>query len=200
MSSRACALSVFAVFTCSSCPSCDAMSLPDPRAQPIISQATHQLSTVYRALACPTRDTSPSSTPKFFFHPHTPRHPFIFDSGAPPGTLRSLRYRSSLLRGLLRHPRYTGMVGRRRPRWSLSRSARQLSRRRRGRWSPAPSADDSGSFLGLRSCTESSSGSCNLSAERGLTLDLGLERQVLQFYHRTRVDGTLASRETRGTI
>ncbi|KAJ7459881.1 hypothetical protein FB451DRAFT_563883 [Mycena latifolia] len=73
------------------------MPLQDLRAQFIISQAMHQLSTLYAApwsaaqpFTPPRRSsassgTSPHSYPTTPHHPHT--HPYVFDSGASRGTL-----------------------------------------------------------------------------------------------------------------
>ncbi|KAJ7044154.1 hypothetical protein C8F04DRAFT_691078 [Mycena alexandri] len=75
-----------------------AMPLPDPRAF-IISQAIHQLSTLFTSpySAQPLTPRHPSSSSTFGFspyshlpfHPHTPLHPFVFESnaGASTGTL-----------------------------------------------------------------------------------------------------------------
>ncbi|KAJ7784533.1 hypothetical protein B0H16DRAFT_1681915 [Mycena metata] len=76
------------------------MPLPDPRAQFIISQAMHQLSTLFtqpwsaQPLTPPRHASSPlafrfSPYPHLPFHPHAPRHPSVIesDAGASAGTL-----------------------------------------------------------------------------------------------------------------
>ncbi|KAJ7175879.1 hypothetical protein C8R46DRAFT_72906 [Mycena filopes] len=150
------------------------MPLPDPRAQFIISQAMHQLSTLFTApwpVQPATPPRHPSSAPKFSFSPHTPRHPFIFDSSASPGTLPTSSppslessSRSFASSPLHRHGRTAkaSLVPRSRSRGRhvSFQDDDVVGRRQR----PARrQADDSGSFLELR---RDSSGSCDLSEAR----------------------------------